>query len=140
VLAELGVDIPVCGLAKRLEEVWLADASDPIILPRNSEGLFMLQRLRDEAHRFAITHQRQRARKSLVDSLLDEIPGLGQVRKTTLLKHFGSVKKLRAASVEQISQVPGIGAALAATIHDRVAATPEGLVINTATGEVTEGT
>ena len=140
VLAELGVDIPVCGLAKRLEEVWLADASDPIILPRNSEGLFMLQRLRDEAHRFAIAHQRQRARKSLVDSLLDEIPGLGQVRKTTLIKHFGSVKKLRAASVEQISEVPGIGAALAATIRDRVAATPEGLVINTATGEVTEGT
>ena len=97
-LDELGIDdIPVCGLAKRLEEVWLPGEEDPVILARTSEGLYLLQRIRDEAHRFAITHHRSRRSKSMVESLLDDVPGLGEVRRKTLLKHFGSLKKLRAA-------------------------------------------
>ena len=92
-LEELGIDdIPVCGLAKRLEEVWLPDEEDPVILARSSEGLYLLQRIRDEAHRFAITHHRSRRSKSMVESLLDEVPGLGEVRRKTLLKYFGSLK------------------------------------------------
>lgn len=138
-LSELGVDIPVVGLAKRLEEIWLADGSDPIIMPRSSEGLFMLQRLRDEAHRFAISHQRQRARKSLFDSIMDEIPGLGDVRKKSLLKAFGSVKKLRAATVEEIAEVAGIGPALAVVIHAHLAADEQVPAVNVTTGEIIEG-
>ncbi|MBA2952878.1 excinuclease ABC subunit UvrC [Nocardioides sp. MAH-18] len=142
-LAELGiVDIPVCGLAKRLEEVWLPEQEDPVILPRSSEGLYLLQRIRDEAHRFAITHHRGRRSKSMVESVLDEVPGLGEVRRKTLLKHFGSLKKLREADVEQIAQVPGIGPRTAAAIQDAVAGSNRktGTVsINTATGEIEEG-
>ena len=109
-LDELGIDdIPVCGLAKRLEEVWLPGQEDPVILRRSSEGLYLLQRVRDEAHRFAITHHRSRRSKTMVESLLDDVPGLGEVRRKTLLKHFGSLKKLREASPEDIAQVPGIG-------------------------------
>ena len=94
-MAELGVtDIPVVGLAKRLEEVWLADEEFPLILPRASEGLYLLQRARDEAHRFAIAHHRGRRSKSMVDSLLDGVPGLGELRRKALVKHFGSLKKL----------------------------------------------
>src|SRR3546814_8546363 len=86
-LKELGiVDIPVCGLAKRLEEVWVPDEEDPVILPRSSEGLYLLQRIRDEAHRFAITHHRGRRSKTMVESLLDDVPGLGEVRRKTLIK------------------------------------------------------
>jgi excinuclease ABC subunit C len=108
-LDELGIDdIPVCGLAKRLEEVWLPRREDPVILARSSEGLYLLQRVRDEAHRFAITHHRSRRSKSMVESLLDDVPGLGEVRRRTLLKHFGSLKKLREATVEEIAMVPGI--------------------------------
>jgi excinuclease ABC subunit C len=142
-LAELGiVDIPVCGLAKRLEEVWLPDQEDPVILARSSEGLYLLQRVRDEAHRFAITHHRSRRSKSMVESLLDDVPGLGEVRRRTLVKHFGSLKKLRAATAEEIAQVPGIGPRTAEAIKDAVAATggKTGPVrINTATGEIEEG-
>ena len=95
---ELGIDdIPVCGLAKRLEEVWLPGEEDPVILARSSEGLYLLQRVRDEAHRFAINHHRSRRSKTMVESLLDDVPGLGEVRRKTLLKHFGSLKKLREA-------------------------------------------
>ena len=101
-------DVALCGLAKRLEEVWLPDSDVPVILPRTSEGLYLLQRLRDEAHRFAITHHRSRRSKSMVESLLDDVPGLGEVRRKTLLTHFGSLRKLRAASVEEIAAVPGI--------------------------------
>ena len=109
-LDELGVvDIPVVGLAKRLEEVWVPGQEDPVILRRSSEGLYLLQRIRDEAHRFAITHHRSRRSKSMVESLLDDVPGLGEVRRKTLLKHFGSLKKLREAEVADIAQVPGIG-------------------------------
>ena len=94
-MRELGVvDIPVCGLAKRLEEVWLPDQEDPVIFARTSEGLYLLQRVRDEAHRFAITHHRSRRSKSMVESLLDDVPGLGEVRRRTLVRHFGSLKKL----------------------------------------------
>jgi excinuclease ABC subunit C len=142
-LDELGVDdVPVCGLAKRLEEVWLPGEPDPVILPRTSEGLYLLQRIRDEAHRFAITHHRSRRSKSMVESLLDDVPGLGEVRRKTLIKHFGSLRKLRAASVEEIAQVPGIGPATATAIAEAVA--PGGLArktvsVNTATGEIQEG-
>ncbi|WP_432071154.1 excinuclease ABC subunit UvrC, partial [Streptomyces sp. AA1529] len=109
-LDELGIDdVAVCGLAKRLEEVWLPGESDPVVLPRSSEGLYLLQRVRDEAHRFAIRYQRGKRGKRLRGSPLDAVPGLGETRKKALLKHFGSVKKLRAASVEEISQVPGVG-------------------------------
>src|SRR5690349_12496437 len=101
---ELGLgDIPVCGLAKRLEEVWLPDEEDPVIFSRTSEGLYLLQRLRDEAHRFAITHHRNRRSKSMVESTLDEVPGLGEVRRKTLLRHFGSLKKLRQATVDEVA-------------------------------------
>lgn len=107
---ELGLgDIPVVGLAKRLEEVWLPDDEDPVIFSRTSEGLYLLQRLRDEAHRFAITHHRNRRSKSMVESVLDEVPGLGEVRRKTLLKHFGSLKKLRQASIDEVAELPGFG-------------------------------
>jgi excinuclease ABC subunit C len=116
-LAELGIDdVAVCGLAKRLEEVWLPGEEYPVILPRSSEGLYLLQRVRDEAHRFAIAYHRQKRGKAATASALDDVPGLGPARRANLLKHFGSVRKLRAASVEEIAAVPGIGPKLAATI------------------------
>jgi excinuclease ABC subunit C len=119
-LAELGVDdIPICGLAKRLEEIWLPGNEFPVILPRNSEALFMLQRIRDEAHRFAITFQRAK-RKNDIASVLAEVPGLGPARVKVLLKHFGSVKRLKAATPEQIGEVRGIGPALADAIVARL--------------------
>jgi excinuclease ABC subunit C len=120
-LDELGIDdVPVCGLAKRLEEVWLPGQEDPVILRRSSEGLYLLQRVRDEAHRFAITHHRSRRSKTMVESLLDDVPGLGEVRRRTLLKHFGSLKKLREASPEDIARVPGIGMRTADAIKEAV--------------------
>ncbi len=116
-LAELGIDdVAVCGLAKRLEEVWLPGEEYPVILPRSSEGLYLLQRVRDEAHRFAIAYHRQKRGKAATTSVLDDVPGLGPARRKTLLKHFGSVRKLTAASIEEIAAVPGIGSRLAATI------------------------
>jgi len=110
VLAELGIDdIALCGLAKRLEEVWLPGEEFPVILPRASEGLYLLQRIRDEAHRFAVTYHRQRRSRRMTASDLDRIPGLGEVRRKALLRHFGSVRRLSAATVEEIAEVPGIG-------------------------------
>ncbi|HEY0903577.1 MAG TPA: excinuclease ABC subunit UvrC [Marmoricola sp.] len=142
-LDELGIDdVPVCGLAKRLEEVWLPAQADPVILPRTSEGLYLLQRVRDEAHRFAITHHRSRRSKSMVESVLDDVPGLGEVRRKTLIRHFGSLKKLRAATAEEIAEVPGIGPATATAIVNAVAVDEPGgktVTVNTATGEITEG-
>jgi excinuclease ABC subunit C len=118
VLADLGVqDVAVIGLAKRLEEVWLPAEAEPSILPRTSEALYLLQRVRDEAHRFAIAYHRQKRSKRLTTSALDEVPGLGQTRKSALIKHFGSVKRLRAASVAEISEVPGIGTRTAEAVH-----------------------
>lgn len=119
-LAELGIhDIPVAGIAKRLEEIWLPGQDFPVILPRNSEALFMVQRIRDEAHRFAITFQRQK-RRGDIGSQLAEVPGLGPARVKVLLKHFGSVKRLRAASREEIAGVKGIGPVLAESIVARL--------------------
>jgi len=113
-LTELGIDdVAVCGLAKRLEEVWLPGEDAPVILPRSSEGLYLLQRVRDEAHRFAITYHRAKRSKALAVSQLDEIPGLGPARRTTLLRHFGSVRRIAAATPEELALVPGIGPQLA---------------------------
>jgi excinuclease ABC subunit C len=139
-LDELGVDdVAVCGLAKRLEEVWLPDEDDPVVLPRSSEGLYLLQRVRDEAHRFAITYQRSKRSKALRSGPLDAVPGLGESRKQALIKHFGSVKRLRAATVEQMCEVPGVGRKTAETVAAALAsATPGGPAVNTATGEIVE--
>ncbi|MGV9561685.1 excinuclease ABC subunit UvrC [Streptomyces sp. NPDC003480] len=139
-LDELGIDdIAVCGLAKRLEEVWLPDEDDPVVLPRTSEGLYLLQRVRDEAHRFAITYQRSKRAKRVRSSPLDEVPGLGETRKQALVKHFGSVKKLRSATIDQIQEVPGIGRKTAETIAVALAqAAPAAPAVNTATGEIME--
>jgi excinuclease ABC subunit C len=110
VLADLGItDVAVCGLAKRLEEVWLPAEEFPVVLPRTSEGLYLLQRVRDEAHRFAITYHRQKRSKRMTASSLDSIPGLGEIRRKALMRRFGSLRRLRAASVEELSEVPGIG-------------------------------
>ncbi|WP_459715187.1 excinuclease ABC subunit UvrC [Actinophytocola sp. KF-1] len=123
VLAEMGIqDVAVIGLAKRLEEVWLPADPEPTILSRTSEGLYLLQRVRDEAHRFAVAYHRQKRSKRMTTSALDGIPGLGQSRKAALLKHFGSLKRLRQASVDDISGVPGIGAHTAALVHSALAA------------------
>ncbi|QTX04650.1 excinuclease ABC subunit UvrC [Agromyces archimandritae] len=111
--------IYLCGIAKRLEEIWTPDADFPVILPRNSEALFLFQRVRDEAHRFAITHQRQR-RKRDITSVLSEIPGLGPARVKQLLRHFGSVARLKLATPEEIQEVKGIGPSLAKVIHARL--------------------
>jgi excinuclease ABC subunit C len=109
-LDELGVDdVALVGLAKRLEEVWLPGEEDPILLPRTSEGLYLLQRVRDEAHRFAIAYHRQKRSKTMVASALDGIAGLGETRRKALLRHFGSLKRLKSATVEEVMEVPGIG-------------------------------
>jgi excinuclease ABC subunit C len=126
-LAELGIDdVAVCGLAKRLEEAWLPGEDYPVIMPRSSEGLYLLQRVRDEAHRFAIAYHRHKRGKAATASVLDAVPGLGPARRTTLLRHFGSVRKLRAASAEEIAAVPGIGPRLAAGIAAALAERPAG--------------
>ncbi|MFJ4779577.1 excinuclease ABC subunit UvrC [Streptomyces sp. NPDC088762] len=139
-LEELGVDdVAVCGLAKRLEEVWLPGEDDPVVLPRTSEGLYLLQRVRDEAHRFAIQYQRNKRGKRLKSGPLDEVPCLGESRKQALVKHFGSVKKLRQATIDQICEVPGIGRKTAETVAAALArAVPAGPAVNMATGEIIE--
>lgn len=139
VVDELGLadEIALCGLAKRLEEVWLPGEDYPVILPRASEGLYLLQRIRDEAHRFAIAHHRGRRAKSMVASTLDSVPGLGELRRKALLTYFGSLRKLRRATVEEIAQVPGFGPRLAEAVHAAVADTG-GEAINLTTGEVTD--
>jgi excinuclease ABC subunit C len=121
-LTELGiVDVAVCGLAKRMEEVWLPGESDPVILPRTSEALYLLQRIRDEAHRFAVTYHRQKRSTSMLVSLLDDVPGLGEARRKALMKQFGSLKRLRAASVEELMAVPGIGRRTAEAVQTAIA-------------------
>jgi excinuclease ABC subunit C len=149
-LDELGVvDVAVCGLAKRMEEVWLPGESDPVILPRTSEALYLLQRVRDEAHRFAIAYHRQKRSTSMLVSLLDDVPGLGETRRKALMKQFGSLKRLRAATVEELVAVPGIGrrtaeAVLAAVAQPEVgeatAAQPEVGEATAAQPEVGEAT
>ncbi len=121
VLDELGVDAPLVGLAKRLEEVWVPDDKFPVVLPRTSPALYLLQYLRDESHRFAITHHRKKRSAGMTRSVLDDVPGLGPARQSALLKEFGSVKRIRAATQEQIASVKGIGPTLAATILEHLA-------------------
>jgi excinuclease ABC subunit C len=135
-LSELGiVDVAVCGLAKRMEEVWLPDDPDPVILPRTSEALYLLQRVRDEAHRFAITYHRQKRSSTMLVSLLDDVPGLGETRRKALMKQFGSLKRLRAATVEELMAVPGIGRrtaeAVLAAVAEPAAAEPTGVPAGT---------
>ncbi|AXK32982.1 excinuclease ABC subunit UvrC [Streptomyces armeniacus] len=139
-LDELGVDdVAVCGLAKRLEEVWLPHEDDPVVLPRTSEGLYLLQRARDEAHRFAISYQRNKRGKALKASPLDAVPGLGETRKQALIKHFGSLKRLRAATVDEIREVPGVGRKTAESVVAALSRTaPAAPAVNTATGEIVE--
>jgi excinuclease ABC subunit C len=138
-LSELGIDdVAVVGLAKRLEEVWLPDQPYPVILPRKSEALYLLQRVRDEAHRFAISYHRQKRSRAMTRSALDSIPGLGESRRTALLRHFGSVRRLRQASVAEIEQVPGFGRRTAEAVAAALAAgpRPERPAVNLTTGEV----
>src|SRR6202011_4075432 len=117
VLDELGVtDVAVIGLAKRLEEVWVPSEPDPIIMPRNSEGLYLLQRVRDEAHRFAIAYHRSKRSKRMTASALDSVRGLGEHRRKALVTHFGSIARLKEATVDQITAVPGIGVATATAV------------------------
>lgn len=155
-LRDLGItDVPVVGLAKRLEELWLPGEEFPLVLPRASQGLYLLQRLRDESHRFAITFHRKKRGSSMVSSALDDIGGLGPAKQKALLKHFGSVKRIRAATVDQLREVRGIGPALAETIRaalhpgegtrdeagdgtgdDAGEATAQAPAVNLATGEI----
>ncbi|CAM3043540.1 UvrABC system protein C [Arthrobacter ulcerisalmonis] len=142
-LADLGVDdVYVVGLAKRLEEVWLPDSDFPVILPRTSQGLYLLQRIRDEAHRFAITFHRQKRGKAMTVSALDSVPGLGAAKRKALLAHFGSVKGVKAASLAELGEAKGIGPALANAIVAHFAADgadAEQLpAINMTTGEIIE--
>jgi excinuclease ABC subunit C len=139
VLSELGItDITLVGLAKRLEEVWVPDDDQPVILPRTSEALYLLQRVRDEAHRFAITFHRQKRSKSMTESELTGIAGLGPARRKALLKEFSSLKKLRAAAVTDIAAVPGFGPELAQRVADSLAESgaAQEPAINMSTGEV----
>lgn len=141
-LEDLGIDdVYVIGLAKRLEEVWVPHSDFPVILPRASQALFLLQRVRDEAHRFAITFHRQKRGKSMTASALDTISGLGPAKRKALLKHFGSVKKIKQADIEQLQEAPGIGPALAETIHQQLgaAATAELLDQPPEAGEASTG-
>ena len=136
-IEDLGiVDVAVVGLAKRLEEVWVPGQDFPVILPRTSEGLYLLQRLRDEAHRFAITFHRQRRSKAMTNSALDGIPGLGDVKRKALLRHFGSVKRIRAANLDELGEVSGIGPRLAETIQRELTGAPAAPTVNLMTGEI----
>jgi len=140
-LDELKIDdVSLVGLAKRLEEVWVRGQSHPVVLSRTSEGLYLLQRVRDEAHRFAITYHRQRRSRSMTESLLDGVPGLGDTRRKALLARFGSLKRLRAASVEDVQTVPGIGrrtaeSVVAALHRDEAIPSP---AVDPVTGEIVE--
>lgn len=131
--------IALCGLAKRLEEIWLPETAEPVVLPRASEALYLMQRVRDEAHRFANTHHRERRGKAMTVSALDDIPGLGPTRRKALMKTFGSLKKVRAASADEIANVPGIGLATAESIVASLAGSVPGPAVNMTTGEILEG-
>ncbi|MGP0221307.1 excinuclease ABC subunit UvrC [Paenarthrobacter sp. NCHU4564] len=142
-LADLGIDdVYVVGLAKRLEEVWLPDSDFPVILPRTSQGLYLLQRIRDEAHRFAITFHRQKRGKAMTVSALDGVPGLGEAKRKALVSHFGSLKKIKAASVEELTSAKGIGPALAAAVVQHLGSqageAEAAPAVNMTTGEIIE--
>ena len=140
VLDELGIDdVALVGLAKRLEEVWLPGEAYPLILPRTSEALYLLQRVRDEAHRFAITFHRQKRSRAMTTSALDGIPGLGETRRKALLAHFGSLKRLRQASIDEVAAVPGIGRKTAESIVVGLARSSATPAVNVTTGEVLDG-
>lgn len=135
--SELGItDITLVGLAKRLEEIWFPGESYPVILPRHSEALYLVQRIRDEAHRFAITFHRSKRSKLMLESLLDEIPSLGEVRRQALLDKFGSVAALRKSSAKEIAQIPGIGEKTAESIWNSVSAKEASEYVDTQTGEI----
>jgi len=136
-LQELGItDVAICGLAKRLEEVWLPNSSEPVIFPRHSEALYLLQKLRDEAHRFAINFHRSKRSKVMLESLLDEVAGLGEIRRKSLLSHFVSVSALKAATIDELAVVPGIGKKMAKTIIDQINSQDLPLNIDMQTGEI----
>ena len=136
-LRELGItDIALCGLAKRLEEVWLPNNSEPIIFPRHSEALYLLQKVRDEAHRFAINFHRSKRSKVMLESLLDQISGLGEVRRKSLLTHFGSVTALKSATLSELSAVPGIGEKMANTIIYQIKNQAEQVSVDMQSGEI----
>jgi excinuclease ABC subunit C len=141
-LEELGItDIALCGLAKRLEEVWLPNNPYPLIFPRTSEGMYLLQRMRDEAHRFAITFHRSRRSKVMLESVLDEIEQLGHIRRAALLDRFGSVSAIRKASIEEIAATPGIGEKIASIIWNHLSHIGEGsdtVGVDMQTGEIIE--
>jgi excinuclease ABC subunit C len=139
-MAELGIeDVALVGLAKRLEELWLPGDPNPVILPRTSEALYLLQRVRDEAHRFAITYHRKRRSKTMTESALDGVPGLGDARRKALLKHFGSLKRLRTAEASEIAELPGFGPRTAAAVITALQGTTEAPAIDPTTGEILEG-
>jgi len=137
-LDELGItDVALCGLAKRLEEVWLPGLDEPVILARSSEGLYLLQRVRDEAHRFAIAYHRQKRSKAMTAGALDDVAGLGQTRRKALLRHFGSVKRLKAATLDEVLEVPGVGRRTAELVVAALAGPVTGLpAFDPETGEV----
>lgn len=136
-LRELGViDVALCGLAKRLEEIWLPNNSEPIIFPRHSEALYLLQKIRDEAHRFAINFHRSKRSKVMLESLLDQISGLGEVRRKSLLAHFGSVTALKSATLLELSAVPGIGKKMAQIIIDQIKSQQEQVSVDMQSGEI----
>ena len=143
-LSDLGIDdVYVVGLAKRLEEVWLPDSDFPVILPRTSEGLYLLQRIRDEAHRFAISFHRQKRGKAMTLSALDSVPGLGESKRKALLAEFGSVKKIKAASAVELTAAKGIGPSLAEAIVTHFTGADESAdavvpAVNMTTGEILE--
>ena len=138
-LAELGItDVALVGLAKRLEEIWFPGRAYPVILPRNCEALYLVQRIRDEAHRFAITFHRSKRSRLMLESLLDEIPGLGETRRAALLERFGSVAALRKASQAEIAEVPGIGEKTARTIEGALAELAQNEAVDAGTGEIIE--
>lgn len=139
--SELGIaDITLVGLAKRLEEIWFPGQSYPVILPRHSEALYLVQRIRDEAHRFAVTFHRSKRSRLMLESLLDEIPSLGEVRRGALLEKFGSVAALKKATVAEIAQIPGIGDKTAETIWQKISEEQATEYVDTQTGEIISNT
>ena len=138
-LAELGItNIPLVGLAKRLEEIWFPHRTYPVILPRHGEALYLVQRVRDEAHRFAVTFHRSKRSHLMLESLLDEIPSLGEVRAKALIEFFGSVAALKKATLSEIAAVPGIGEKTAATIKNHLEQSASDTYVDAQTGEIIE--
>ena len=121
-LSSLGLDIPVCGLAKSDEEVFVPWDETPVVLPSGSASLYLIKQVRDESHRFAITFHRELRDRAMTVSVLDDVPGVGPKRKRAIMRRFGSLKRLRAASVEDIAQVPGVPAEVAQAVYDALRA------------------